>query len=146
MKQAAECIKSVVTTAKKSDASFDTEKYRRLDSFVKQYVSDADLEPVNEILSRKQLRKITADDVVRVAYVHARSIHENNGQSPVARIESYCKANGYDCRKIHIRVITELLVRMDYMKLTKAEDRRAKTCRVYDLSPEVVKVLSPDPK
>lgn len=142
MKPASECIKSVEAAAKKAAASFDRPAYKTIDTLLKKYVFEPDLVELNNILAKQQRRQLTVDDVVRVAFVHALSIHENNGHSPYRRLAIYCKHNGHEYNNQHLKLITDLLLQMGFMILKTLEDRRSKKCRSYELAPEVKEALS----
>lgn len=135
-------IVSVAITAKNADASFAPVMFNRLHEFLKGYLTDGDLEPLNKVLAAQNRRQLTTEDVTRIAYVHARSIRENEGHSPYTRIISYCKKNGHDYDNLHVRVVTDLLLGMEFMVLEKAEDRKARSCRKYQMPADVKTAMS----
>jgi hypothetical protein len=109
------------------------------------FIGDAALASVNEALAKVNRRKLALEDVAKIGYVHARSIRENDGRSPVVRIEQYCAKSGDEYDRTHIRVATSLLVQCEFVTLIAAEDRSAKDrmqrCRRYALAPEAAKLF-----
>lgn len=137
MKQASEVIKEVVLTAKKAEAAFGTARFTKLLGIFHKYMTEDDLKPINAVLQNQHRRTLTIEDITRIAYVHARSISENDGRSPYTRVISYAKANGHDYDNLHVKVVTELLLKMEFMKLMEGENRKEHLCRKYALSPDI---------
>lgn len=143
MKAASQVSQKVVTIVKRAEASFDNDRYRELEAFLTQYVTENDLGPINDILTARKLRKLTTSDIVKIAFVHTRSVIENEGgRSPYSRIISYFKANGEAVTNLHVKAATELLIQMEYLKIHEAENRKKKLCRSYRISDDAATALN----
>lgn len=119
----------------KTEASFTEATLDRVQAIIRPYITDAALESVNQALSRLRRKALTLDTISKIAYVHARSIRENNGASPYARIKAYLLANEIEIDNLSIKAATDILLSIEFLTLVDGEASKGK-CRVYSLAKE----------
>lgn len=125
--------KQIAADARQSVAAFKPATLQKIEAMISPYITDDALAVVNDALSDAKVAKLDIPTIAKVAYVHARSISENQGFSPVERIVKYLDKNGIQLNKVGIRTATELLLDIGFIVRLQAEDRKAKRCRQYSL-------------
>jgi hypothetical protein len=133
-------IEAITKALKKSDTDFREPAFGRIVAALKSVIQDDDLTGINDILKRSNRRQLTIEDIARVAYVHLRSIKENDGYSPYNRIAQYCGAQGCAYDNIHIKAATDCLLAVEFLKLEQEEDRKKRQCRKYSVPSDVQEV------
>lgn len=118
---------------------FNAKTLAEIQKMIEECVTVEQLDRFNRQLSEQNRRKLEYDDIARIAYVHSRSIRENEGYSPYARIITYNSKNGRDYDNVHVRHTTELLLAIEFIVLLAPENRKANKCRKYTV-PEDVQV------
>lgn len=132
---------SVIKFVKNSIASFNEQGMGLLHSLLSSLISEQQLNEIAVELKARKRKPLTMDDICRIAYVHIRSIRENDGESPTNRIKAYCTASGFDYDSIEIGTATEILLNCEIILLTKEANQRKHQCRVYSIPEDVRQAL-----
>jgi hypothetical protein len=131
--------KATLKALAKSEADYNPATIARITEALQAVIPSETIDEINSILKERKRRPIGLKDFAQVGYIHARSIHENDGYSPYLRITRYYEAHGEVIDKIHCKAITDILMAVGFMcplDLTSGP----KKCRQYSL-PEDVKAL-----
>jgi len=129
-------IKTIKEYAGNAEIQFKPEKMELITAILKENIIEQDLAELNEHLLSYKRRQVTLEDIARVAYVHIRSIVENDGSSPYARIKIYCSKVGYEYDNWHIAFITAILVNIEMITVVNSKYEKGK-CKVYHIPFEI---------
>ncbi len=130
-------INNVQKLVKDAAGTFNEKTLATTKAILSEVIDGDMLVDINDSLARQNRRQITLDDVARVAYVHGRSILENDGYSPYTRVMSFNAKNGFNYDKFHVKLITQMLLDVEYMVQIAEENRKAKKCRQYRMADDV---------